>query len=67
MAGLRSKGTKVIVYEPTIKGDSFEDYPVVVDLKAFAKESTVILANRITEELKPFGKKIYSRDSYRRE
>ncbi|OPZ24665.1 MAG: UDP-glucose 6-dehydrogenase [bacterium ADurb.BinA186] len=67
MAGLRSKGIRVIVYEPTIKGDGFEGYPVVADLKAFAKGSGVILANRITEELKPFEKKVYSRDLFGRD
>jgi len=67
MAELRSKGVKVIVYEPTVKGANFEGYPVVGDLKTFAKESSVILANRITEELKPFENKIYSRDLFGRD
>ena len=67
MAELRSKGIKVIVYEPTIKENSFEGYPVVADLEAFAKESSVILANRITEELKAFEKKVYSRDLFGRD
>jgi UDPglucose 6-dehydrogenase len=64
MAELKSKGVQVMVYEPTIKENTFEGYPVVADLKAFAKGSSVILANRITEELKPFEKKIYSRDIF---
>jgi UDPglucose 6-dehydrogenase len=67
MAELRSKEIKVIVYEPTIKGDGFEGYPVVSDLTAFAHLSSAILANRITEELKPFGKKVYSRDLFGRD
>jgi len=67
MTELRFKGIKVIVYEPTIKGDSFEGYPVVSDLTAFAHLSSAILANRITEELKPFEKKVYSRDLFGRD
>jgi UDPglucose 6-dehydrogenase len=67
MAELKSKGINVIVYEPTIKENSFEGYPVVADLEAFAKESSVILANRITEELKAFEKKVYSRDLFGRD
>jgi UDPglucose 6-dehydrogenase len=67
MARLRSKGIKVIVYEPTIKENSFEGYSVVADLEAFAKESSAILANRITEELKAFEKKVYSRDLFGRD
>jgi UDPglucose 6-dehydrogenase len=64
MGLLKERGVKVVIYEPTIKENSFEGYPVVADLEAFAKESSVILANRITEELKPFEKKIYSRDIF---
>jgi len=67
MAELTSKGVQVVVYEPTIKETRFESYPVVSDLATFAKGSTVILANRITEELKPFGKKVYSRDLFGRD
>jgi UDPglucose 6-dehydrogenase len=67
MVELKSKGVQVVVYEPTIKETRFESYPVVSDLTAFAHLSTVILANRITEELKPFEKKVYSRDLFGRD
>jgi UDPglucose 6-dehydrogenase len=67
MAELKSTGVQVVVYEPTIKETRFESYPVVSDLTAFAHLSTVILANRITEELKPFEKKVYSRDLFGRD
>jgi UDPglucose 6-dehydrogenase len=67
MAELKSTGVQVVVYEPTIKETRFESYPVVSDLAAFAHLSTVILANRITEELKPFEKKVYSRDLFGRD
>jgi UDPglucose 6-dehydrogenase len=67
MAELKSKGVQVVVYEPTIKETRFESYPVISDLTAFAHLSAVILANRITEELKPFEKKVYSRDLFGRD
>jgi UDPglucose 6-dehydrogenase len=67
MAELKSTGVQVVVYEPTIKETRFESYPVISDLTAFAHLSAVILANRITEELKPFEKKVYSRDLFGRD
>jgi len=67
MAGLRAKGIKVIVYEPTVKGAGFNGYPVIADLKEFEKQSDLILANRITDELKPLQDKVYSRDLFGRD
>ena len=67
MAGLRAKGIKVIVYEPTVKGADFNGYPVIADLKEFEKQSDLILANRITDELKPLQDKVYSRDLFGRD
>jgi UDPglucose 6-dehydrogenase len=64
MAGLRAKGVKVIVYEPTVKASEFDGYPVVADLKEFVTESDLILANRITDELEPCQDKVYSRDLF---
>jgi UDPglucose 6-dehydrogenase len=67
MAGLRAKGVKVIVYEPTVKASEFDGYPVVADLKEFVTESDLILANRITDELEPCQDKVYSRDLFGRD
>jgi UDPglucose 6-dehydrogenase len=64
MAGLRAKGINVIVYEPVAKGADFNGYPVIADLKEFEKQSDLILANRITDELKPLQDKVYSRDLF---
>jgi len=61
MVGLRAKGIDV-VYEATVKAAEFGGDPVVADLKEFAAESDLILANRITKELEPFQSQIYSRD-----
>ena len=64
MTGLRAKGINVIVYEPVAKGADFNGYPVVSDFNEFAMKSNLILANRVTKELKPFDKKVYSRDLF---
>jgi len=67
MGLLKERGVKVVIYEPAVKDDHFEGYPVIANLAVFADESNLILANRITEDLKPFEKKVYSRDLFGRD
>ena len=67
MAELKSKGVQVVVYEPTLKDREFNGYPLVADFAEFAEESDLILANRVTQELKPVQAKIYSRDLFGRD
>ena len=61
---LKEQGIEVIIYEPTVKGADFSGYPVMADFKEFVRRSDLILANRITEELKFAQSKIYSRDLF---
>lgn len=48
---LIKRGCKVIVYEPSIQG-SFYGAEIVDDLDEFKVQSDIILANRVTNELK---------------
>ena len=64
---LRAAGKSVVIYEPTISGDEFEGIPVVHDLSIFKDVSSVILANRMTEELSDAEQKVYTRDLWRRD
>ena len=65
MEKIRAKGVDVIVYEPTLKTDSFEGYKVVNDLDKFKTNSDVIIANRYDEELADELDKVYTRDIFR--
>ena len=67
MSIIKSKGVDVVIYEPTIKTDSFEGYKVVQDLDEFKNTSDVIIANRYNEELADEEDKLYTRDIFARD
>lgn len=64
MKRIKAKGIEVVVYEPILNEDSFYNSKVITDLQVFKSESDIIIANRITEDIKEIKFKIYSRDLY---
>tara|TARA_Y200000002_G_scaffold289259_1_gene243384 strand:+ start:525 stop:1694 length:1170 start_codon:yes stop_codon:yes gene_type:complete len=64
MKRLKAKGIKIIIYEPMLKKDKFYNSKIINDLKKFKKESDLIIANRVTEDLFDVEKKIFSRDIF---
>ena len=65
MSLIAKKNVEIIIYEPTIKEDSFEGYRVENDLDKFKNISDVIIANRYNEELEDEIDKVYTRDIFR--
>lgn len=61
---LNSKGLKVIIYEPTFKGETFLDNRIINNLTQFKSEADYIVANRVNEDLVDVANKIYSRDLF---
>lgn len=64
---LKYAGVEVVIYEPTLKENVYEDIKVINDLDEFKKVSNVILANRYNKELDDVKEKIYTRDIYFRD
>jgi UDPglucose 6-dehydrogenase len=64
MRRLRDKGLDLIVYEPALDAPEFLQCEVERDLAAFKSRSSVIVANRVTEEMCDVASKVYTRDLF---
>jgi UDPglucose 6-dehydrogenase len=67
MKRIKAKGIEVIVYEPELKKSEFFYSKVINDLEEFKALADVVVANRLTDEIKDCEEKIYTRDLFKRD
>ncbi len=64
---LKNNGVDIVIYEPTLKDESFDGNKVIENFEEFKKVSDVIIANRFETGLEDVKDKLYTRDIYFRD
>ena len=64
---LKAQGVEIIIHEPTLKAEEFNECKVVNDFDEFNDLSDIVIVNRMDDKVKELADKIYTRDLFSRD
>ncbi len=64
MKRVKAKGIRVVVYEPELPDDKFFGSDVIRDLADFKAQADVIVANRLTDDIRDSSDRVFTRDLF---
>ena len=64
MKRIHKKGVKVVIYEPQLKSNKFDNLEVISSIEDFKKISDLIIVNRFSEEIKDVQDKVITQDIF---
>ena len=64
MKRIKAKGITVVIYEPTLEQDEFFNSKVIKNLDDFKNICDVVVANRLSNDIRDIQDKVYTRDIF---